>query len=130
MGLLQGLNLLLDLLQGDRVAVGVLLQQRLALDQCLGLNRIPLLFKLRLGLQQLPLGDQVGLQIQLRHLLCMGNVCQSGLLVGAELLLFHVGDLLLFFPLDRNHLRGRSLVLLRVLAVEQPATIQRLLRDL
>ncbi|MNV54134.1 hypothetical protein D3C71_1463080 [compost metagenome] len=60
----------------------------------------------------------------------MGNVCQSGLLVGAELLLFHVGDLLLFFPLDRNHLRGRSLVLLRVLAVEQPATIQRLLRDL
>ncbi|MOA68241.1 hypothetical protein D3C78_1957690 [compost metagenome] len=61
MALFQSLNLLLDLLQGDRVAVGVLLEQSLALDQRLGLDRIPLLFKLRLGLQQLPLGDQVGL---------------------------------------------------------------------
>ncbi|MNF31439.1 hypothetical protein D3C84_122030 [compost metagenome] len=60
----------------------------------------------------------------------MGNVRQPGLLVGAELLLLHVGDLLLFLPLDRNHLRGRTLVLLRVLTIELPAAIQRLLSNL
>ncbi|MNL30771.1 hypothetical protein D3C87_1525290 [compost metagenome] len=61
MGLLQCLDLLLHLLQGDGVAVRILIEQCFSLLQSSRFNGVTLLLKLSLSLQQLPLGDQVGL---------------------------------------------------------------------
>jgi hypothetical protein len=53
----------------------------------------------------------------------MGNIGKPRLLISGQLLLFHVGDLLLLFALDSNHLSRSFAVFLTILAVELPAAL-------